>query len=545
MTSPARYLHTLKYLRPVQVYGRLWYRLARPRPDTSPAPSLREKTGSWVDPARREPSLRGPDTFVFLQVPGSLPDVGWDGPQREKLWRYNQHYFDDLNAEGANLRAAWHADLLTDWIAGNPPGKGSGWEPYPTSLRIVNWIKHALEGGQLPAACVHSLAVQARWLTRRLEWHLLGNHLFANAKALVFAGMFFTGPEADQWLTMGTAILRRQLGEQVLEDGGHFELSTMYHALATEDMLDLCNLVNAYRTYLRPRQEAEVAAWPRVTRSMLEWLATMCHPDGGISFFNDAALGIAPSPREIARYAARLAMDATDGAPSRWLQASGYARIAFPRAVLLLDAGRIGPDYLPGHAHADTLSFELSVDRDRLLVNSGTSCYGWSDERLRQRGTRAHNTVTVEGRDSSEVWGGFRVARRARVLHADVDLSGAAQVTAVGAHDGYMRLPGRPVHERRWHMTGNELVVEDRLTAHGNAEARFHFHPDARVTASDEARSGHAITAGGARVHWHVDAGEPAMEPSTWHPRFGASVPSTCLAVRLVAGRSVLRIQWS
>ncbi|MEN9780004.1 MAG: hypothetical protein RL014_1152 [Pseudomonadota bacterium] len=91
---------------------------------------------------------------------------------------------------------------------------------------------------------------------------------------------------------------------------------------------------------------------------------------------------------------------------------SGYVRLDNGPAVALLDVAPVGPDYLPGHAHADTLSFELSVGAQRVLVNSGTSCYGSSAERLRQRGTAAHNTVVVNGQDSSEVWGGFRVARR-------------------------------------------------------------------------------------------------------------------------------------
>ena len=81
--------------------------------------------------------------------------------------------------------------------------------------------------------------------------------------------------------------------------------------------------------------------------------------------------------------------------------------------MALLDVAPVGPDYLPGHAHADTLSFELSLFGQRVLVNSGTSQYEAGPERSRQRGTAAHNTVIVDGHDSSEVWAGFRVARRA------------------------------------------------------------------------------------------------------------------------------------
>ena len=182
--------------------------------------------------------MTGPRGFVFLNQPGQLDEIGWDGPQREKLWRYNQHYFDDLNAIDAPTRRAWHTALVEDWVADNPPGHGIGWEPYPLSLRVVNWIKWSLAGTTLSPAALQSLAVQVRWLTDRLEIHLLGNHLFANAKALVFAGLFFQGKEADTWLKKGLRILERQVPEQILPDGGHFERSTMYHALALEDILD-------------------------------------------------------------------------------------------------------------------------------------------------------------------------------------------------------------------------------------------------------------------------------------------------------------------
>src|SRR5690606_31907456 len=109
-----------------------------------------------------------------------------------------------------------------------------GWEPYPLSLRIVNWIKWAMSGSTLSPTMEQSLAIQVRWLTGRLEYHLLGNHLFANAKALVMAGLFFKGPEADAWLAKGLSILEREVPQQLLPDGGHFERSTMYHALALE-----------------------------------------------------------------------------------------------------------------------------------------------------------------------------------------------------------------------------------------------------------------------------------------------------------------------
>lgn len=168
--------------------------------------------------------MLGPATFCYLNQTKTLQwPKGWNDPNRDKLWLYNLHYFDDLNAEGAEDRTDWHRQLIQGWVEENPPGQGNGWEPYPSSLRIVNWIKWALAGNTLPNAAVHSLAVQIRWLRNNLEYHLLGNHLFANAKALVFAGAFFAENEARQWMDKGLDILAREVPKQILPDGGQFE----------------------------------------------------------------------------------------------------------------------------------------------------------------------------------------------------------------------------------------------------------------------------------------------------------------------------------
>jgi len=195
------YWNTIRYLRPTQLYGRVLFRLAKPRIDLRPAPPQRPIAGgNWTIPARRRRSLVGPTSFRFLNETRDLTDCGWDDISIPGLWRYNLHYFDDLNAEGAAQRAQWQLALLSRWVRENRPTEGVGWEPYPTSLRIVNWIKWTLSGNRLPPECVESLGLQARWLSRRLETHLLGNHLFTNAKALVFAGLFFEGADARAWL---------------------------------------------------------------------------------------------------------------------------------------------------------------------------------------------------------------------------------------------------------------------------------------------------------------------------------------------------------
>ena len=541
--TPSRislYWHTLRHLRPVQLFGRLWFRCYRPRPDLSPAPQLRARTGGWQPPIAREPSLLAADTFHFLSVSGRLSELGWDNPQADKLWRYNQHYFDDLNARNARERSAWHQALLADWQRTNPPGQGSGWEPYPLSLRIVNWVKYALGGHALPADCIHSLAIQARWLAKRLEWHLLGNHLLSNAKALVFVGCFFSGKEAEAWLARGLRILEAQLAEQILPDGGHFELSPMYHALVLEDVLDLINVLRCHGMDAQvARLDLEVRA-----RAMLAWLHAMSHPDGNIAFFNDAATGIAALPAELDDYADRLGVRVPTAVERQHLQSSGYLRLADDQAVLLLDVAPVGPDYQPGHAHADTLGFELSLFGQRVLVNSGTSCYGIGVERHRQRGTAAHNCLVVANTNSSEVWHGFRVARRAHPRDLDVDLE---RGHVACSHDGYLNVlsPGT-VHRRQWTLGKHSLVISDTLTPNAHpAKAFFHLHPGVEVEETADVRQLLLRIPTGQTVRFHAQQGELSRDAGTWHPRFGHSEGNCCLVVACNEGCASVLLDWS
>ena len=541
-----RLWNTVRWLKPVQVYGRVRFRLARPQPDLRPAPRLRTPTGRWVDPARREQSLIAPTQMRFLNEERDLDAHGWDGKDLAKLWRYNQHYFDDLCAFGAAERVAWHRALIARWMRECPAGKGTAWEPYPTSLRIVNWIKWLRAGNEPVPGMLDSLAAQARFLTKRLEWHLLGNHLFVNAKALMIAGLFFDGDEAEDWFELGEGILRAEIPEQILADGGQFERSPMYHALALEDMLDL---LNASRAYAVACDDDDLEHLRERLPAMRRYLAAVCHPDGEVSFFNDSVGGVAPTLAELEAYAVRLGLPAADGradsAPRvAHFAHSGMARLEAGDAVAIVDVGDIGPDYLPGHAHADTLSFELSIGGRRVLVNSGISQYGVGPERLRQRGSAAHNTVTIGGADSSEVWGGFRVARRARI--SGVSVAADDQACRVqGTHDGFLRLPDGSTHSRELVLgKDGRLAVRDTVGAWRSAESHWHFAPGFEVEI-DAAGGSVRASNGLLNLILTAEGAECRVTRSKYHPRFGCAEPNSKAVARFLGAAPVIDISWS
>jgi uncharacterized heparinase superfamily protein len=316
----------------------------------------------------------------------------------------------------------------------------------------------------------------------------------------------------------------------------------MYHSIILEGILDLLSLQRAGPERPWARHGLDRLRLERIAKSMMDWLDRMTHPDGRIALLNDSAMGIAAELAMLKRYAERL--DMADPLPPRAdgvraMNDAGFIRVDRGPLSAILDVGKVGADHVPGHGHADTLTFEWSLADQRVVVDTGTSLYGESPERLRQRGTAAHNTVVVDDQDSSEVWRGFRVARRAYPQNVTVDVSTDPWVVGA-AHDGYRRLPGRVIHRRRWEFGSNSLLVADRVEGkHSTAQARFHFHPRIEVALRGEGE-GSLSGADGLTARFVITRGRARLEDSTYHPEFGCSMRNRCLVVELEHAESIV-----
>ncbi len=546
-----RYWHTLRYLRWQQIAYRLKYALPRAVPRSVGV----QKTRIWTrDPANTWPmwmqaTLQKDLSFVFLNEAGTLssPD-SWNDPAHSKLWLYNLHYFNDLSAIGAQDRRDDLARLVSRWIKENPSPRGNGWEPYPTSLRIVNWIKWGSTQPDLVEQHWNaSLADQAYALNQRLEFHILGNHLFANAKALIFAGAWFQGELAERWMSAGLKILEREILEQFLPDGSHFELSPMYHATMTWDLCDLLMLARLSNLTVLTTQ---VSKWKRVLKQAMVWLNFMTHPDGEVAFFNDSAMGAAPRYADLKHYAELfLDVEVKERSVSDfdlfYAKSSGYCQITAGPAALFIDVADVGPKYLPGHAHADTLSFELSLHGQRLFVNSGISVYGEGSLRRYQRSTPAHNTVVINGEDSSETWAGFRVARRAQPINIKIQkYENSIQIEA--AHNGYLRLPGKNIHHRCWMVTKNTLQIADSIEGKFNhALAFFHLHPSVEAEMLDgEGQVLELRVSNGHVARMKVRGGAVSIGAGYWYPEFGLKLENKHVILNAQDASFSIEISW-
>ncbi len=479
--SIVRLYHTVKYLKAKQIFWRLINLTPRFITELNEFPPIinEQLTYNFIP---RNNITNDYVQFKFLNETHSLKVVGWDDNSISKLWRYNLHYFDYLlQVDNSDNQIEHQLKLIENWIDYNHFGQGTGWEPYPTSLRIINWIKWHWFCDGLSDRAKLSLWNQVRWLANRPEYHLLGNHLFINAKALLFASAFFRLDSNSKYFKESLSILQKELKEQFLEDGAHFELSPMYHSLAMEDLLDLISISNKVPNNF-PSKEILKKYYKGMT-----WLETMIYNNGELAHFNDCANGIAPKYSDLEAYAIKLDIAKEERSSNNRLyihKESGFVVYKDEKSHLIADFGKIGPDYLPGHAHADTLSFELAVNGERIVVNSGISVYGSSIDRLFQRGTGAHSTIQIDMENSSEVWSGFRVAKRAVPFNIQVHSIPETDnvISFQASHNGYLRLKNKATHTRKFNLSNNTWSIQDEIVGSGNkVTSRFYLHPEIEV----------------------------------------------------------------
>jgi uncharacterized heparinase superfamily protein len=412
------------------------------------------------------------------------PAADWEMAAAPLLWRFHLYYWDwawaladDKRSPHAGPQARPQAReafaaMWQSWHAAVAPGRGPAWHPYPAALRAWSFcgIYRALaEDSPIESLFRCELAVHAGFLRRNLETDVGGNHLIKNLKALAGLAVFFAD---DALLGWALGRLSRQLAVQVLPDGGHYERAPAYHCQVLGDLIDLARL-------LRAAGRDQPAGLQETIETMRRWLGTVLTPAGDVPLLNDGF----PVSRALLAQLAPVSLSASPpGDALRMLPDTGLARATAGGWHVLADIGLPCPRDLPAHAHADTLSCLVYVDGEPLLIDTGTSTYAPGATRDRERSTAAHNTVELDGRDSTEVWGAFRAGRRARVrgVSARADYG---TVTIEAAHDGYRGLRGRPMHHRRWALCARELRIDDTVTGSGRHRVvvRWQLAPGARL----------------------------------------------------------------
>lgn len=546
-------INTIRFLRWIQIWYLIRYKIKFIRKHREQFSTLREKRSNWEwFPNNAKCTLDG-KVFTFIGETHEI-NCDWNPKNLKKLWLYNLHYHDILCARRSVFSDDKRKELIYNWIKCNPPLDGNGWEPYCLSLRIVNWVKYisSKDTDEIPESWLYSLAEQTNALYWQVEYHIQGNHLFSNAKAFIFSGSLIGGKNGDKWLNLGLKIFTRELSEQFLNDGAHYERSPMYHALMLWDLIDIYQLSRntGYKNLARLNDILECT----ISKG-IDWLDDICHPDGDISFFNDSAFGVAPKLKEIKNYAAHNFIfhcrTSSTTNSNNWnvvyAKSSGFIAVSNSSIPMqhkaILNIAPIAPSYQPGHAHADTLSFELSLFGKRIFVNSGTSNYQRGELRYFQRSTLAHNTLSVDAKNSSEVWSSFRVAKRTRILSNYLSQKSDCLI-AEASHDGFSTLTKKIIHHRKWCFYDNFLRIQDRLAGQFKlATVFFYLHPELEVT---ECKDQIILHIGGEQMATFLmeTEGKLSINKSHWYPEFGKSVKNSCLKIETEEKIIDVKILW-
>lgn len=402
--------------------------------------------------------------FNFLNLEKQFENtIDWNFQGYGKLWNYNLQYLDFLKQDDLSneLKIALIKDLYQNLWDGNLV-----LEPYPSSLRIMNVVRFLSKlntDAEVESVQTYLLA-EINYLSKNLEYHILANHLLENAFALLMGGYFF---DQKEWIIRAEKLLEIEMEEQILNDGAHFELSPMYHQIILFRVLEgLAYLPKEDKLYQLLKHKAGL---------MISWLFTFSFNDGSIAHFNDSCYGIAFETKELLRMGKHLGIEPNN---AHQLQESGYRKFEINDFELVADVHGISPDYQPGHSHADTFSFCLNYKGKPIIVDPSISTYEISPRRDWERSTLAHNTLSINGDNSAEVWAGFRVGRRLKVNIIEEN-NGFIHVS----HDGYRKQKVKVF--RKFDVTNGFIEIMDILeidSLNPSVNIQFYFHPDIEIT---------------------------------------------------------------
>ena len=465
-----RLYHTLKHLKFTQVYHQIKYRLVKPKRVATPWDGAFAQV-DLADFPKKQKSLslsEGLWSFRFLNLEQSFShdSINWSFGDYGMLWTYNLNYFDWLHQLGMSKELG--LETLSQFYATPVEKNPIILHPYPTSLRIINTAKFISKWDIKEGWLYHELVSDLKFLSSRLEYHLLANHLLENAFALYIGGLITNQVE---FIQKGKKLLVRELKEQVLNDGMHYERSPMYHLIVHERLLDALNFAKATSDDLEVMLDSYAV---RMTGLTLNW-----EDLDRVPMMQDSAYDVALTVPALLKYSKSLLGEKLPSRPNV-LKDSGYRKFKSDSFSLFANVGSIGPSYQPGHAHADELNFELFYKGSPIIVDTGVSTYEKNDMRLRERSTSSHNCV-VSGKNSSDVWSGFRVGKRATV---NIGLDDDQKLTAT--HDGFGGLTSRIFDG----SVKGQITLIDQLgyqsTSNGSfAKGNLHLHPDVHLEQLD------------------------------------------------------------
>ncbi|MGG5821239.1 heparinase II/III family protein [Falsiroseomonas sp. HW251] len=472
--------------------------------------------------------------------------LDWGQQGGSPAWRAAAHGFAwlrDLRALGTDAARLRGRALASDWLSlgGDPLAEA----PEVAGARISAWLGHwdflaATADDAFRKALMQRMAQDARQVTAELPAEAQHRGALVALKGAMAAAVAL---EEETWLGRCVRFLPAELERQFNPDGGHVERSPTQQLAALQDVIEIRNLLHG----------AGVEA-PPILNAVLDRAAPalrlLRHADGGLALFNGTR------EEQAAMLDLALTQAQSRGRAPSALPDTGFHRLAASRTLVICDVGAPPPgkrEAAPGglprgadrFAHAGTLSFEMSVGRDRLIVNCGAAPAAEGEWRDAMRATAAHSTLVLADTNSSELKP-EGLGRRVDKVEADrQEANGAQWLEAM--HDGWLRQYGLR-HRRRLYLSesGDDLRGEDVLEPDREVEVpgfaiRFHLHP--AVVASLQQDEAGVLLRLPSGVGWRLRAkgARVAIEESIHL----AAEPRRSQQVALYAEAGAASVQWA
>tara|TARA_Y100001968_G_C19452894_1_gene770024 strand:- start:4726 stop:6570 length:1845 start_codon:yes stop_codon:yes gene_type:complete len=390
--------------------------------------------------------------------------INWNDKFNSRLWKFNLHYFEfikdviDIDSPDFNHEISRIEYLIDSWSNFNLLNYGDGWHSYTLSLRIRNWIwAFRFIPILVSKKRLEVLWIQISWLNCHKESHLGGNHYLENLMTLVFASLQFNSIESNKIYYQSLSILEKELDQQILNDGGHEERSASYHLMILERLIETAALIQIVKNN-RP------AILVEKINIMTKWAIKIRQNGNKYPRFNDSIFNksldidniiifsqcylkqIRPKVKlhrihslliselltnkclsldndQVTNISIKDNLRLTDLSETGWtlFRPNNKWDIAFKTGVSC-------PNYLPGHGHSDLLTFDISLEGNNILTETGTSKYQESFVRSLERSGASHNIMQFTDQknidfdtfnnwsEPLEVWKSFRSARKPKVI---------------------------------------------------------------------------------------------------------------------------------
>ncbi len=457
-----RFIHTVRNFQADQIRQKMVYSLAKSKAASglqrysSLHPSSIFPFNYTHTASITQSYQQGRFTFLnkHLSFVGSPP---WNEMCNGTLWNLRLNSFEYLLQD--NLTVDEGLGLVKDFIK-NAAGNRALYDAYSVSQRINNWIYFFSKYSISDVELLDFLYQQAHYLASNPEYHLRNNHLLENGFALLRAAVFFQDKRIRK---VAVKILNIELINQILRDGAHFELSPMYHCILLRRILESVELL---RHEGKEFDDNLLDLLKEKAGLMCGWLMNIAFDNGDLPQVNDSG-DESHSWFSLFKYSESLGIKCNP----RLLGQSGFRKFRNRHFEMLIDINGLSPSVAPGHSHADTFHFVLHVFGSPFIIDTGVSTYTSGPERTYERSTQAHNTVMIGNKDQSELYGSFRVGRKASVFNLKESRNAIS-----ASHNGY-KIVGA-VHHRSFEFSGNEIIIRDRIDPGGNlpASAFFHVH---------------------------------------------------------------------